>query len=79
MFSGNDAKTEDEQQNEEGDLSENEDLNEELYDSLMVSINEVWPTFALQDGLIDIEDYKTVMVEVAHRQGLYEGTAQEIK
>lgn len=45
----------------------------------MVSINEVWPTFALQDGLIDMEDYKTVMIEVAHHQGLYQGTAPEIK
>jgi len=45
----------------------------------MASINEVWPTFALQDGLIDQEDFKDVMVEVAHHQGLYTGSEQEVK
>jgi hypothetical protein len=45
----------------------------------MVSINEVWPTFDLQNGLIDLEDFKDVMVEVAHHQGLYQGTEQDTK
>lgn len=47
MFSGNDIKTDDEVKQDEANQSGDEDLNEQLYDSLMASINEVWPTFDL--------------------------------
>lgn len=61
------------------ELSEDENLNEELYDSLMETIQRVWPSFELTEGLIDIDDFKEVMVDIAKDQQLFEGSEDEVK
>lgn len=45
----------------------------------MESINEVWADFELNEGVIDNNNFKQIMVKVAKHQGLYEGDAQEVK
>jgi hypothetical protein len=44
---------------------EQPDLNEELYDKLMTSINELWADFDIDNGVIDLGEFKQVMIEVA--------------
>lgn len=53
-------------------LTEDEDpeLNEELYDRLMVSIEAVWPHFDIDNGVIKKHTFKKVMTRIADHQGV---------
>jgi hypothetical protein len=42
----------------------------------LASFGKVWPGFDVDHGLIDINEFKRVMIQVAQDQGLYEGDAQ---
>ena len=55
----------DEQVSENEEQSEEENLNEALYDKLMESINQVWSDFQLEDGVIDNQNFKSIMTKVA--------------
>jgi len=58
--------------------SDQPELNEELYDKLMMSINEMWPAFNIEEGTINLDGFKQIMTKVAEHQGLYEGTEEEV-
>ena len=59
-----------------GDNEEEEEqpeLDEELYDKLMTSIQSLWVDFDIENGLIDQKQFKEIMTQVASDQGLYQG------
>lgn len=64
-----DDKTSDEDQRIDED--EQQELNEELYDRLMESIDKTWRSFDIDNGRTDLKAFKKIMVNVARDQGLY--------
>lgn len=46
--------------NEEAD--QQPELNEELYNRLMASIQKIWLNFDIDNGMIGEQDFKTIMV-----------------
>jgi hypothetical protein len=55
----------DEDGNGSEEQSEDENLNEALYDRLMESINQVWTNFELNEGVIDNYNFNSIMVKIA--------------
>ena len=64
---------------EQPEDEESPELNEELYDSLMISISDTWGLFDIEVGRIGLEEFSQVMVNVAKHQGLYEGPPEKVE
>lgn len=62
---------------DDDDQDEQQELNVELYDGLMNSINTLWPEFDIDNGFIDFKDFKNIMKSVAKDQGVYDGNQNE--
>lgn len=45
----------------------------------MGSINKIWPGFDIESGVVEMEEFKRVMVQVAQDQGLYDGEPEEVE
>lgn len=59
------------------DEEEEQQLNVELYDNLMVSINNLWPEFDIDNGVVGFEEFKSLMKNIAIDQGVYDGEYQQ--
>jgi hypothetical protein len=66
-----------EEEQEEQEEQDQQELNVELYEGLMASINSLWADFDIESGFINFADFKIVMKAIAQDQGVYDGNADE--
>lgn len=60
-----DDQPEFEDQEEEEEDQDDTSINEDLYNSIMQSINKVWPDFNQADGVIGEQEFPDIMIKIA--------------